>query len=209
MTEFWEASFIHHQTMWGFEPADSAVWTKDLFLEKQVKDILIPGIGYGRNARVFIDSGIQVTGIEISQTAIDLARQSGLEIEIYQGSVSEMPFDNKLYDGIFSYALIHLLNPQERQKFIQDCYNQLKPGGYMIFTAIAQNAPMYGKGEQLADHYYEISEGLRMFFYDAESIQREFGDYGLVQFSEIIEPHKHAEGKAPFPFLLIQCHKER
>ena len=65
--------------------------TKDFFLEKKVKDILIPGIGYGSNAKVFIDSGINVTGIEISKTAIDLARQNGLNISIFHGSVNK-PF---------------------------------------------------------------------------------------------------------------------
>ena len=52
-----------------------------------------------------------------------------------------MPFDNKLYDGIFSHALLHLLNEQEREKFIEDCYNQLKPGGYMIFTTVSKKLP--------------------------------------------------------------------
>ncbi len=85
MTEFWEASFIENQMMWGFEPSDSAILTKDFFLEKKVKDILIPGIGYGRNAKVFIDNEIDVTGIEISKTAIDLARKEGLNIHIFHG----------------------------------------------------------------------------------------------------------------------------
>ena len=82
---------------------------------------------------MFIDNDINVTGIEISRTAMDLAKQNGLEdISIYHGSVNEMPFDNKSYDGIFSHALLHLLSEQERVKFIKDCYNQLKPGGYMV-----------------------------------------------------------------------------
>lgn len=111
MTEFWESSFIEKQTMWGGEPSDSAILTKDFFLEKKVKDILIPGIGYGRNAKVFIENGINVTGIEISKTAINLARKNGLDnISIYHGSVTDMPFDNKLYDGIYillcTYPLI-------------------------------------------------------------------------------------------------------
>lgn len=103
-----------------------------------MKDLLIPGIGYGRNAQVFMDHGIDVTGIEISQTAIGLARQHGLDMRIHHGPVADMPFDSKLYDGIFCYGLIHLLNRRERGKFIQDCYNQLKPGGYMIFTAVSK-----------------------------------------------------------------------
>ncbi|MED2710533.1 SAM-dependent methyltransferase, partial [Bacillus toyonensis] len=59
--EFWDSSFIEKQTMWGFEPTESAIITKDFFLEKNVKDILVPGIGYGRNAKVFIDNRINVT----------------------------------------------------------------------------------------------------------------------------------------------------
>lgn len=207
MTEFWESSFIENQTMWGFEPTDSAIETKDFFIEKNVKDILVPGIGYGRNAKVFIDHGINVTGIEISKTAIDLARQQGLDINIFHGSVADMPFENKRYDGIFCHALIHLLNNSERKKFIQDCYNQLKPNGYMIFTTISKEAPMFGKGKQLGMDYFEIMEGVKMFFYDSDSVKIEFGEYGLTDISEIIEPHKNMENKPPFKFIMIKCQK--
>jgi 2-polyprenyl-3-methyl-5-hydroxy-6-metoxy-1,4-benzoquinol methylase len=208
MTEFWESSFIEKQTMWGLEPSDSAILTKDFFLERKLKDILIPGIGYGRNAKVFIDNGIHVTGIEISKTAIDLARQNGIDSKIYQGSVTEMPFDNKLYDGIFCYALIHLLNNNERKKFIKDCYAQLKPSGYMIFTTISKEAPMFGKGKQLDKDYFEIMEGVKLFFYDSDSIKQEFGKYGLVEISEIMEPHKDMEDKPPLKFIMVKCQKE-
>ena len=208
MAEFWESSFIENETMWGFEPSDSAILTKDFFLENKVKDILIPGIGYGRNAKVFIDNGINVTGIEISKTAIDLAKKNDLNINIFHGSVTDMPFDDKLYDGIFCYALIHLLNESERNKFIKDCYNQLKPNGYMVFTTISKEAPMFGKGKQLDKDYFEIMEGLKMFFYDSNSIKQEFGEYGLIEFSEIVEPHKDNENKPPFKFIMVKCKKE-
>lgn len=32
MSEFWESNFREKQTMWGFEPADSAIMALDLFL---------------------------------------------------------------------------------------------------------------------------------------------------------------------------------
>ncbi|CAK6477843.1 MULTISPECIES: class I SAM-dependent methyltransferase [Peribacillus] len=208
MTEIWESSFMENQMMWGFEPSDSAILTKDFFLEKKVKDLLIPGIGYGRNAKVFTDNGIHVTGIEISKTAIELARQNDLNLNIFHGSVTDMPFDNKLYDGIFCYALIHLLNNREREKFIKDCFNQLKPNGYMIFTTISKGAPMFGKGKQLGKDYFEIMEGMKMFFYDSDSIKQEFGNYGLIEFSEIVEPHKNMENKPPFKFIMVKCQKD-
>ncbi|MEH6992134.1 class I SAM-dependent methyltransferase [Neobacillus drentensis] len=207
--EFWESSFIDKQTMWGFEPADSAILTKDFFLEKNVKDILVPGIGYGRNAQIFTDYGIEVTGIEISKTAIDLARQNGFDSDIFHGSVTDMPFDNKLYDGIFSYALLHLLNDREREKFIKDCYDQLKPNGYMVFTTVSKKAPMFGKGKQLDKDYYEIMEGVKMYFYDSDSIKRDFEQYGLVEFLEIDEPNKDMKNKPSINFIMVKCKKEQ
>jgi len=208
MTEFWEASFIEKQMMWGFEPSDSAILVKDFFIEKKVKDILIPGIGYGRNAKIFLDNGINVTGIEISKTAIDLARKNELDVRIYHGSVTDMPFDNKIYDGIFCYALIHLLNSRERKKLIEDCYNQLKPNGYMIFTAVSKNVPMFGKGKELSKDRFEIMEGVKMFFYDSNSVKQEFEKYGLIEISEIDEPNKDKENKPPFKFIVIKCKKD-
>jgi 2-polyprenyl-3-methyl-5-hydroxy-6-metoxy-1,4-benzoquinol methylase len=206
MKKFWESKFIDEQTGWGFEPSDSAILTKDLFLKNKAKEILIPGIGYGRNAKIFLDSGINVTGIEISKTAIDLAKiENGLDIKIHNNSVSNMPFDKKSYDGIFCYALTHLLNSHERKKFIQDCFNQLKPNGYMIFTVVSKKASMYGYGKQLSKDRFEILEGLEVFFYDSNSVTQEFEKFGLIEFSEIDEPIKHMENEPPLKCIIIKC----
>jgi len=70
MNNFWEKIFEKEKTNWGFTPSDFAILTKDFFLIKKIKNILIPGIGYGRNAKIFHDNGINVEGIEISKIAI-------------------------------------------------------------------------------------------------------------------------------------------
>jgi hypothetical protein len=56
MTEFWESAFQQKQEMWGWVPADSAVSTSELFKKYELKNILIPGFGYGRNAQVFLNN---------------------------------------------------------------------------------------------------------------------------------------------------------
>ncbi|OKL39231.1 class I SAM-dependent methyltransferase [Pontibacter flavimaris] len=209
MAEFWETSFVEKQTMWGFEPSESAVVANDLFKEKQLRNILIPGIGYGRNAQLFHQNGMQVTGIEISKTAIGLAKSHyGESIKIHHGSVTDMPYDEVLYDGILCYALIHLLNQSERSKLLSDCYRQLRPGGYMVFTAVSTASPNYGAGRQLSENRFEIMEGVRMYFYDADAVKREFGKYGLAAFSEIEEPMKNMPGRPALKFFLVTCRKE-
>lgn len=201
MTEFWEKAFKDKQEMWGFEPAQSAVLIKDLFVGQGVKNVLIPGIGYGRNAKIFTDNGMSVTGIEISPTAIDIAHNHfGSNLTIYQGSVTEMPFDNKLYDGIFCYGLIYLLDKDERKKLIQDCFNQLAENGIMVFTAITKEAQTYGQGTLISKDRFEMFGGVRIFFYDKETIDNEFMNSGLFDVTEVVEN---------YPFYLIKCKKEQ
>jgi SAM-dependent methyltransferase len=205
MTELWEKTFAEHKLTWGVEPTRSAVFATEYFVRKGVRDVLIPGVGYGRNAKPFLEHGMSVTGIEISETAIGLARsQLGLDIPIHHGSVSNMPFDDRLYDGIFCYGLIYLLDAAGRAKLIRDCWNQLASGGSMIFTVISKDAPMYGQGPRLADDWYEIHPGLTMYFYDADSVERELGAYGLVEQSKLDEPLHN--GKS-FPFINAVCTK--
>ena len=204
-TEIWEEVFADKQMMWGLEPTLSAIFAKDYFVRMGVRDVLIPGVGYGRNAKLFLDHGMSVTGIEISQTAILLARsQLGLDFPIHHGSVANMPFDARQYDGVFCYGLIYLLDAGGRAKLIRDCWEQLSPGGSMIFTVISKEAPMYGQGPRLGDDWYEIHPGMKMYFYDADSVGREFGDYGLVEHSKIDEPLHNGSS---FPFINVLCRK--
>jgi SAM-dependent methyltransferase len=201
MTAFWEEAFKDRQEMWGLQPARSAVLTKDFFVANKVKTVLIPGVGYGRNAQIFRDNGMSVTGIEISQTAIDLAHKHfGNDLIIYQGTVTEMPYDNNLYGGIFCYGLIYLLSQDEREKLIKDCYNQLVENGFMLFTVITKEAKTYGQGIYLSKDRFEMFGGVKIFFYDRETIKEEFGNSGLFEITEVTEN---------YPFYLIKCQKTK
>ncbi|WP_132052682.1 class I SAM-dependent methyltransferase [Pseudocnuella soli] len=201
MTEFWEEAFKDKQAMWGFEPAQFAVLASDFFVAHKVQNVLIPGIGYGRNAQAFRDKGMTVTGIEIAQTAIDLAHQHfGSGLTIHHGSVTDMPFDDQLYDGIFCYGLIYLLDKEERRKLISDCLDQLTENGFMIFTTITKAAQTYGSGTLIGADRFEMFGGVKIFFYDKATIEDEFGSAGLFEVTEVIEN---------YPFYLIKCSKEK
>lgn len=199
MTVFWEKAFKNNHEMWGFEPAKSTVLVNNFFVEHSVKNVLILGIGYGRNAQLFMDNGMTVTGIEISKTAIDLAlKHFGKDLIVYHGSVTEMPFDKKRYDGIYGYALIHFLDKEERKKLIKDCYSQLSDNGYMVFATVSKEAQIYKQGTAISKDRFEIFGGLKMFFYDKETIQEEFGKLGLFEIIEVNDI---------YPFYLIKCQK--
>ena len=209
MEEFWEKSFRINKEMWGWEPTLSAINTLSLFNEKGFNKILIPGFGYGRNAKLFIDSGFDVTGIEISASAIELARKHFKDsVKIYQGSVIDMPFEEVLYDGIYCYSLLHLLNAKDRVKLIENCYNQLTPGGYMVFVTISKHHYKYEVGEVVEKDSLIMPYGVTLYFYDSASILRDFGPYGLID-SAIIDESKTSDvDELKRGFWCVTCKKD-
>jgi hypothetical protein len=40
-------------------------------------------------------------------------------------------------------------------------------------------------------------------------VNKEFGKYGLIELSEIDEPHKNMRNKPPEKFIIVKCKKER
>jgi len=208
MNDFWEHMFRQIGCMWQFEPAESAIFACRCFADHGLNKILIPGVGYGRNARIFVENGFELNGIEISETAIALARESGLSFRIHHGSVVDMPFDEEVYDGIFCYALLHLLNRKDRRKFLSDCYNQVREDGLMIFTVVSKAyAKLYGNGRFISKDRFRIQSGLDVFFYDADSLVKEFGQFGMIEFVEIEEPVKHMPAEEPMKFWRVTCQK--
>ncbi len=187
MDEFWEEAFKSKQIMWGEQPTTAAIETCEHFKSLGFQKILIPGFGYGRNAKPFIDSGFEVVGIEISKTAIQLAHQHlGDDIKVFHGSVGDMPFDQDSYDGVFCHALIHLLQSDQRKHLLTNCNAQTKSGGLLVFTTITKHASSYDAGEKLGKDLFKTKHGVELFFYDEESIQEEFGLFGLVE-AKVIE----------------------
>ena len=209
MDEYWENRFKNEGEMWKMEPSDATLWALELFKANGIHKILIPGFGYGRNAKIFIENGFTVIGIEISQSAIDMAKAIGMDCTIHNGSVTSMPFDDQQFDGIFCYAMIHLLNKEERNTFLKACYHQLKEEGLMVFVVASIQMSMYGSGRYISTDRYAISEGLNVFFYDDQSVKDEFSGFGLIKCSDIEEPVKYMSGFDPMKLKLVVCKKAK
>ena len=208
MTEYWESRFKNEGAMWKSDPSDSAIIALKRFKDENIRKILVPGFGYGRNAKLFIDNGFIVTGIEISQSAIDLARANNIQCTIHHGSVTSMPFDQKQFEGVFCYALIHLLNKWERRNFLKSCFNQLKPGGIMVFTVTSKLNALCGRGRYLSADRYEIAKGLNVYFYDDDTILEDFREFEIIECRDLEEPVKFMEGEDPMKLKIVICKKK-
>ncbi|MFX0055566.1 MAG: class I SAM-dependent methyltransferase [Promethearchaeota archaeon] len=96
--------------------------------------ILDAGCGSGVVSRALIDNGFQVTGVDISQKMIGIARQRIPEAEFIVGDMAALEFDNETFDGIVSaYAVFHITRTKHFSLF-QDFHRILKKGGALLFS---------------------------------------------------------------------------
>ena len=92
--------------------------------------ILDLGSGIGRYIQAWQWRGYQnLTGIEISRTAID---HSWPGLNIVQGTVADMPFEDQSFDLVFSAALLEHIPERILRQTIFECYRVGKMQAHLI-----------------------------------------------------------------------------
>lgn len=95
------------------------------------------GIPTGRN---LVQKGFTVTGIDLSDTMLELARKNVPEAKFIKMDMNEIKFNNNTFDGIVSvYALFHVPK-QNHSAIFKKFYEILKTGGIiMINTGVSES----------------------------------------------------------------------
>jgi ubiquinone/menaquinone biosynthesis C-methylase UbiE len=91
------------------------------------------GTGKPRD-RALVDSGFQVTGIDISQKMLELAKHRVPEATLEIGDMEALEFEAGSFDGIVSaYAVFHVPRTKHFNLFL-DFRRVLKKGGFLLFS---------------------------------------------------------------------------
>ncbi|MFX0057922.1 MAG: class I SAM-dependent methyltransferase [Candidatus Heimdallarchaeota archaeon] len=97
--------------------------------------VLDAGCGAGIPASKFlVKKGLKVTGIDISDTMLEMARKNVPNALFLKKDMKELDFDNNYFEGVISvYALFHI--PKEEHLFVfKKFYEVLKPGGILMIN---------------------------------------------------------------------------
>ena len=125
------------------------------------KSILDLGCGYGENDKFYREQGAKyVLGTDISQKMIEVAnkenRIDGTEYRVI--AMEDISSIDKKFDIIISSLAFHYI--KDFNKLINDCYNLLNDGGYIVFSQehpittcikVTENVP---KGHTVIDNKY-------------------------------------------------------
>jgi ubiquinone/menaquinone biosynthesis C-methylase UbiE len=106
------------------------------------KNLLEVGCGAGIDLVRFTRAGTMVTGIDLSATAIDLARknlsQNGLNADLRVMNGECMQFTDNSFDVVYAHGVLQYTADPE--KMVAEIHRVLKPGGEAILMVYNRNS---------------------------------------------------------------------
>ena len=121
-----------------FVPAIFYQWPPKIISAAEItddNDVLDAGCGTGVLTREMVhcvgETG-SVTGLDLSESMLGVARQACPGVDFHQGNVNELPFDDSSFDAVVSsFMLMFVPDPT---KAISEMRRVLRPGGRIVVS---------------------------------------------------------------------------
>ncbi|MBN1874738.1 MAG: class I SAM-dependent methyltransferase [Anaerolineae bacterium] len=111
------------------------------------KQILEFGSGRGEFSVALAKLGGIVTGIDIGENLIELARRvattNNVDCEFVVGSIDKLQFEDNLFDFVVGNGILHHLPKKAVLNSLNEAYRVLKPGGMALFTEPIENSRVF------------------------------------------------------------------
>lgn len=172
----WEQSYLEENVPWDLgEPAPplvSLLENDELSLQAS-STVLVPGCGYGHDAEAWQASGFEVTGLDLSSTALKFAQKLyGNSVRWVEGNFLDpsLVLEHSA-DLIFEHTCFCAIDPEQRRSYVQSTKQWLVPGGVFL-GLFYMDPPSRDDGEPGPPFGTSLDE-LRALFGEAFTITRE------------------------------------
>src|SRR5882672_9182807 len=118
-----------------------------LFTSKRIPvgQALDIGTGPGHDAVYMIHHGFNVIGIDISPSAVTLARENASNAGLFGffqvGDIRQIPVEDHFIDFAYDRGCFHVLTPEDRPKAISEVLRVLKKGGLYMLKVFSDKEP--------------------------------------------------------------------
>jgi ubiquinone/menaquinone biosynthesis C-methylase UbiE len=171
---------------WGWElgkprPILVEFVEKELIKKGKVLDLCC---GAGTNTVYLAKKSFEVTAIDISQRAIEYAREkakdANVKINFMIQSFVDLSFGDEEFDFVFDMGCFHHVEIVDRSKFIKGVHRVLKKGGDYLLTCFSyKNGPAWNHFTEkqlisLFSGYFGINEIRHFSSIEGDSVKRHF-----------------------------------
>lgn len=146
------------------------------------KNLVELGCGNGRDSLYFAKNGLNVTGIDASQIAINELRENHSMdncVFICDDFVSAESIYQIQYDYCYSRFTLHAINEQQETQILKKAYDMLKEKGYLFIEARSVNDKKYGVGQAVERNAF-ICDGHYRRFIDLTELLSKLKDIGFT-----------------------------
>jgi trans-aconitate 2-methyltransferase len=194
MSGYWDERFKAEGRIWGDRPSATAIVAEEMFRARGVRTVLVPGSGYGRHTDFFAESGYEVTGVEVSEEALRLARRHPA-VTYHLGSALEFAYELASQDAVYCFNVLHLFRAPDRARFLDKIRAALKDGGVAFFVVFSEEEPQYGRGHKVEPNTFESKPGRPVHFFTDQDLRESFRAFDVIDTGLTDDPEEHgAEG---------------
>ncbi len=165
--------------------------------EVGAKTVLDLGCGAGRHAIFLARAGFQVTGLDVSETALAelhgrLAKAGLANVSLVKHEMSELPFIDEYFDALVSTNVLHHGTMSEIKKALGEVHRVMKRSGVAFVVALSKKDFRYGNGKGLEPDTYLFTEGdeegIVHHFFSREELLSYFGQFEVLSLKEELIP---------------------
>ncbi|WP_055721981.1 class I SAM-dependent methyltransferase [Streptomyces niveiscabiei] len=112
-------------------------------LERAVLGVYAELVGAGRSTGRLAGLGLDISGLDLSESMLAVARRENPGIRFEQGSMFDLPFPDGSLDGVMCwYSSIHTPSP-ELPRLFQGFHRALAPGGHLLLAFQVGDEPRH------------------------------------------------------------------
>ena len=137
--------------------------------------------GSGEAAAPWLDPGFQVTGLDVSPLALELAEKRHPEMQRVEGLAEDPPLENGSFDAIQLSVALHEFPRPAREQVLQSCLRLLKPGGWLVLVDLHPAGPWLQIPQQIFCALFETDTALAMLEDDLPSQLTQLGFTNVEQ----------------------------
>lgn len=180
--DYWNKYYANRTEISELEEAPS-LFASDM-LQRYMecgKNLVELGCGNGRDSLYFAKNGLNVTGIDASQIAIDKLRENHSMdhcVFICDDFVSVESIYQIQYDYCYSRFTLHAINERQETQILKKAYDMLKGNGYLFIEARSIKDKKYGVGQAVEKNAF-IYDGHYRRFIDLAELLLKLKDIGF------------------------------
>ena len=146
------------------------------------------GCGTGNYAIYLSNLGFDVTGIDSSPTAINIAienaKKKGVKANFLVADLlSDLTEVTKRFDFAYDWELLHHIFPDKREKYVENVYRILNRGGHYLSVCFSEKDQGFGGSEK----YRTTRLGTVLYFSSLKELKDLFAPYFDIIKAKIIE----------------------